>query len=153
MAHEIKNYLYVDERIATGGQPTDEQLRVLAASGHGAVINLGLLDPKYCLADEAGLVTALGMQYRHIPISFDAPALRDFRDFLQAMDDWAEQRVFVHCAANYRVSSCMAVYAEKRLGWSRERADQHACRLWEPNDVWRAFLRDCRALFIDAAAV
>ena len=145
---EIKNYLYVDERIITGGQPTSEQLRELAALGHGAVINLGLLDPKYCLADEAGLVAALGMQYRHIPILFDAPATQDFRDFLRAMDDLADQRVFVHCAANYRVSSCMAIYAEKRLGWSRERADQHACRLWEPNDVWRAFVRDCRALFL-----
>jgi hypothetical protein len=46
----------------------------------------------------------------------------------------------------------MAIYGEMRLGWSRQHADRHACRLWEPNDVWRAFLRDCRVQFVDSVS-
>ena len=53
------------------------------------------------------------------------------------MDAWAGERVFVHCAANFRVSSFMAVYGEMRLGWDRDRADRHARTFWEPNRTWQ----------------
>jgi protein tyrosine phosphatase (PTP) superfamily phosphohydrolase (DUF442 family) len=78
---DIKNFVLIDERLATAGQPTEGQLRDVAAEGYAAVVNLGLLDPKYCLADEAGLVASLGMHYRHIPVRFDAPTVDDFRAF------------------------------------------------------------------------
>jgi protein tyrosine phosphatase (PTP) superfamily phosphohydrolase (DUF442 family) len=142
---DIRNFVQVDARLGTAGQPTEEQLRALAAEGYAAVVNLGLLDPKYCLPDEAGLVASLGMEYRHIPVRFDAPAVDDFRAFAAAMDEWAGRKVFVHCAANYRVSAFVALYGELRLGWSRARADEHACALWTPNETWRAFIERCRA--------
>jgi protein tyrosine phosphatase (PTP) superfamily phosphohydrolase (DUF442 family) len=142
---QIKNFLAVDDRIGTAGQPTEAQLAEVAASGYQAVVNLGLLDPKYCLPDEAGLVASLRMAYRHIPVKFDAPTVDDFRAFAATMDDWAGQRVFVHCAANYRVSSFIALYSELRLGWPRERADRHARALWQPNPTWADFLARCRA--------
>jgi protein tyrosine phosphatase (PTP) superfamily phosphohydrolase (DUF442 family) len=141
----IKNFLPIGDRIGTAGQPTEEQLRELAAAGYQGVINLGLLDPRYCLPDEAGLVAALGMRYEHIPVRFDAPAAADFDAFLAVMDRWAAERVFVHCALNYRVSSFIALYGEARLGWTRAQADEHARRLWQPNEIWRAFLDERRA--------
>src|SRR5258708_32963861 len=100
----IKNFIPLGDRIATAGQPTEGQLSEVAASGFGVVINLGLLDPRYCLPDEAGVVSALGMRYLHIPVRFDAPTPDDFELFLAAMDDAAGARVFFHCALNYRVA-------------------------------------------------
>jgi protein tyrosine phosphatase (PTP) superfamily phosphohydrolase (DUF442 family) len=144
---DIENFLAIDERVGTAGQPSEAELREVAAAGYQVVINLGLLDPKYCLPDEAGLAASLGLGYRHIPVSFDAPAPEDFAAFVQAMDAAASQRVFVHCAANYRVSSFMALYGELRLGWDRARADAHARALWQPNETWTAFLATCRARF------
>ena len=143
----IKNFIPIDDRIATAGQPTEEQVRAIAVAGFAAVVNLGLLDPKYCLPDEAGLVASLGLSYRHIPVKFDAPTVGDFEAFAAAMDALATERVFVHCAANYRVSSFMALYGELRLGWTRERADTHARCLWQPNETWQELLRACRATF------
>lgn len=145
----IRNFLPIDDRIATAGQPSEDELREVAAEGYTAVINLGLLDPRYCLADEAGLARSLGIDYRHIPVLFDAPAVDDFRAFASAMDDLAGQRILVHCAANYRVSSFLAVYGELRLGWSRQQADSHARRLWPLNDIWSAFLEECRREILD----
>jgi protein tyrosine phosphatase (PTP) superfamily phosphohydrolase (DUF442 family) len=145
---DIKNFLAIDDRLGTAGQPSEDQLREVAAGGYEAVVNLGLLDPKYCLPDEAGLATTLGLGYRHIPVKFDAPAPEDFAAFVEVMDAWAAKHVFVHCAANYRVSSFMALYGELRLGWTRERADAHARALWELNPVWTAFLEACRARFL-----
>jgi protein tyrosine phosphatase (PTP) superfamily phosphohydrolase (DUF442 family) len=142
---DIKNFVAIDERLATAGQPTEDQVRDLAAEGYASVINLGLLDPKYCLADEAGLVTSLGMAYRHIPVKFEAPTVDDFRAFVAAMDEREGDKTFVHCAANYRVSAFVSLYGELRLGWPRARADEHARRVWSPNETWRAFIERCRA--------
>jgi protein tyrosine phosphatase (PTP) superfamily phosphohydrolase (DUF442 family) len=144
----IRNFVALDEgarRIGTAGQPSEEELRELAAAGYQAVINLGLLGQTYSLPDEAGLAAELGLGYRHIPVKFDAPTGDDLQAFVQTMDVWADQRVFVHCAANYRVSSFMALYGELRLGWDRRRADEHARRLWQPNETWQRFLDERRA--------
>jgi protein tyrosine phosphatase (PTP) superfamily phosphohydrolase (DUF442 family) len=141
----IVNFLPIDDRIGTAGQPTESELGEVAAAGFRTVVNLGLLDPRYCLADEAGLTESLGLGYHHIPVQFDAPTVDDVRAFLAAMDACAADKVLVHCAANYRVSSFMAVYGELRLGWTREKADAHARTLWPLNDTWAAFLERCRA--------
>jgi protein tyrosine phosphatase (PTP) superfamily phosphohydrolase (DUF442 family) len=146
----IKYFIAIDERVGTAGQPTEDELRAVAATGYSAVINLGLLDPKYCLPDEAGLVASLGLTYRHIPVVWTAPAVSDFEAFVAAMDALATERVFVHCAANYRVSSFMALYGELRLGWTRARADAHARTLWEPNEIWLGLLAACRTKLLPA---
>ena len=140
----MKNFVAVGDRIGTAGQPTEDELRDAAAAGYAAVINLGLLDPRYCLADEAGLVRSLGLRYEHIPVQFDAPTLADLRAFVAAMDECGEAQVLVHCAMNFRVSAFMAVYGELRLGWTRAQADAHAYSLWPLNDTWAAFLGEAR---------
>src|SRR5262249_17880929 len=78
--------------------------------------------------------------YRHIPVRFDAPKLEDFRAFVETMDGLANGRVFVHCAANYRVSVFVALWGELRLGWTRAFADRHIDRLWRPSQVWAEFI-------------
>ena len=150
---DIKNFLPIETRsgdawIGTAGQPTEDELREVAADGYRAVVNLGLLNPEYCLPDEAGLAASLGLAYSHLPVNFDAPAVADFEAFVVQMDAWAKDRVFVHCAANFRVSSFMAVYGEMRLGWDRDRADRHARTFWEPNRTWQQLIADCRARFL-----
>jgi protein tyrosine phosphatase (PTP) superfamily phosphohydrolase (DUF442 family) len=150
---EIRNFVLVEGRIGTAGQPSETQLAAVAAAGYQRVINLGLLDPKYCLPDEAGLAAKLGLAYQHIPVRFDAPGLDDFAAFVTAMDAAHDSGpVFVHCAANYRVSAFLALWGELRLGWTRAQADRHAALLWQPNPVWQAFIAACRARFIDPPA-
>lgn len=144
----MRNFLAVGDRLATAGQPSEDELRAAAAEGYTAVVNLGLLDPRYCLADEAGLVASLGLRYHHIPVPFDAPDVGHFRAFVDAMDAEKDAMVLVHCAANYRVSSFLAVYGEMRMGWTREQADAHARTWWPLNDVWTGFLAHCRREFL-----
>jgi protein tyrosine phosphatase (PTP) superfamily phosphohydrolase (DUF442 family) len=142
---EIKNFVEVGDMIATGGQPSESQLEDVASAGYQVVINLGLLDPKYCLRDEAGLVAALGMEYHHIPVVFTDPKPADFRRFASVMASHGTHKIFIHCALNWRVSAFVALYGEFRLGWPREAANSHMRTFWEPNDVWTQFVQDCRA--------
>ena len=141
----IKNFVAVSPSLATAGQPLEEQFHELATDGFEVVINLGLLDPRYCLADEKGLVESLGMKYHHIPVDFTAPQSQDLEDFLSAMEVSHHKKVFVHCAANYRVSSFVGLYGQARLGWSVEQADAHVRRVWQPNDTWKTFIELSRA--------
>jgi protein tyrosine phosphatase (PTP) superfamily phosphohydrolase (DUF442 family) len=141
---DIKGFLRVDERVGTAGQPTERQVEEIAAERYEVVINLGIKDPRYCLEDEARSVAAAGMSYEHIPVNFEQPTAEDFRAFHAAMTKYEAKRVFVHCAANYRVSSFMALYGEAELGWSRSQADDWATRLWQPNETWTRFLEERR---------
>ena len=50
---DIKNFVPVSDHLGTAGQPSEAQLRDVAAAGFAVVVNLGLLDPRYCLRDEA----------------------------------------------------------------------------------------------------
>ncbi|MDD5263759.1 MAG: protein tyrosine phosphatase family protein [Candidatus Bipolaricaulis sp.] len=140
----IRDYVRVSGTLSTGGQPTAEQLRSLAGEGFVAVVNLGLLDPSYCLADEAGLVAALAMEYHPIPVKFDDPHEEQFLEFAAVMDRLSGRRTFAHCAANKRVSCFVALYMESREGWSAEQGDAFVQRVWEPDTVWSAFVAQIR---------
>jgi protein tyrosine phosphatase (PTP) superfamily phosphohydrolase (DUF442 family) len=142
---DIKNFIAVSDGLGTAGQPSEAQLRDVAAAGFDVVVNLGLLDPRYCLADEAGTVKELGLDYHHIPVDFNAPQAADLQRFFNVMDAARDRKVFVHCAANYRVSSFVALYHEARLSWSPEQSDAHMRRIWEPNETWSRFIADERA--------
>jgi len=74
----IRNLVPVEDAFMTAGQPTEDHLRELATHGFEAVVNLGLLDPKYCLPDEERSVEALGMAYYHIPVNFQNPTIASF---------------------------------------------------------------------------
>jgi len=141
---DIRNFVLVSDDLATAGQPSEAQMKDVARAGFEIVVNLGLLDPRYCLADEAGLAESLGMTYRHVPVDFAAPRLEDLDQFFDVMQLSRGKKVFAHCAANYRVSSFVALYGEARLGWSTEEADAHIRRVWTPNDTWSNFIDAAR---------
>ena len=138
---DIKNLIVLSPRLATAGQPSEAQLRALAGEGWQLVVNLGLMDKRYCLDDERGLVAALGMDYRHIPVEFASPQLADLSAFFEVMDANAERRVLVHCAANYRVTCFVALYGQVRHGWSAAQAAELIARIWQPDLVWLYFMQ------------
>jgi protein tyrosine phosphatase (PTP) superfamily phosphohydrolase (DUF442 family) len=80
------------------------------------------------------------MRYVHIPVQFKAPTEADFDSFCAEMDARAEERVWVHCAANWRVTAFLGLYRVLREGWERERAFALLHELWEPDEVWAPFI-------------
>lgn len=143
---EIYNYRKVNDRLITGGQPSEAQLKAAAGEGFTAVVNLATLDPRYSLEDEAGLVRSLGMAYHHIPVAWDDPRESDFEAFVNLMDQLAESKTLLHCAANFRVTAFYSLYAQKHLGWSEAQADSFRGSVWQGshNPVWEGFIRRMR---------
>lgn len=142
---DIRNFIGVSENLSSAGQPTEAQLQHLALEGWEVDINLGLLGQPYSLADEAELAETLGFQYHHIPVDFQAPALENLREFFGVMASHSGEKIFVHCAANYRGASFIALYGQAKLGWTTEQSDAHIRLVWEPDATWTAFIEMARA--------
>jgi len=138
---DIYNYIRVDERLATSGQPSVDELTAVARDGVEVVINLALHDdPRYSLPDETGTVTSLGMTYVHIPVKFDSPAEPDLLAFFAVMDAHEDKKMLVHCAANKRVTAFLGLYRAIRQNWDVERAFAPMKQIWEPNENWSPFI-------------
>lgn len=140
--HSIYNFLRCSDRLATGGQPSEAELAYVAAAGYEVVINLALSDSDYGLPNEAECVRRAGMQYVHIPVVWEQPRAEDFARFVRTMDTLKTQRVFLHCAANMRVSSFLLLYRVLREGWAYADARAELEKIWLPNTTWSDFIQD-----------
>ena len=144
---DILNFHRVDERIITGGQPTEAQLAAAAEEGVQVVINLATLDPRYSLDDEGGLVSGLGLEYHHIPVDWEKPLESDFEAFAGLMRQAGAKRVLIHCAANYRVTAFYALYGMRALGWSEDQADRFRAVIWRTRQypIWDEYIHRMKA--------
>ena len=137
----IYNYRAVDAALCTSGQPSLSQLTGIAEAGFTTIINLALHDdPRYSLPDEAGAVKSLGLAYVHIPVQFSAPTEGDLLAFFAAMKAHRAEKVWVHCAANMRVSAFLGLYRVIEQGWDAEPAFELMRGLWQPDAVWSSFV-------------
>ena len=135
----LRNFLRIDDRLATSGMPQPDDFAALRQAGFDVVINLALPTSDHALSDEGELVSAQGMTYIHIPVKFDAPQPADFERFTRVMDACEGQRVFVHCAANMRVSAFVFLH-RLRHGTGRDTAESDLKKIWQPDGVWREFV-------------
>jgi len=81
------------------------------------------------------------MTYHPIPVVWGAPTLQNLADFFAAMQANAGRRVFVHCALNMRVSCFVFLYRVLQQGEPQSIARADLERIWQPNGIWQAFLR------------
>ncbi|MGK7916826.1 MAG: protein tyrosine phosphatase family protein [Prochloraceae cyanobacterium] len=136
----IYNFLQLSDLIATSGQPTVEQFSAIKDSGYQVVINLALSESTNALPNEPAIVEGQGMEYIHIPVVWEKPLVENFQSFLEVMEANADRRIFVHCAANKRVSAFMYLYRLLRQGISEEEAQKDLEKVWVPNPVWQDFI-------------
>ncbi len=147
MSNPIKifGWYRFDDRLTSSGQPSEEQLREIAALGVKHIVNLGLHTHERALLDEATSVKKLGMNYIHIPVEFDAPTEDDFDRFCSVMGELAKEPVHVHCIVNARVSAFFYRYRWDVLGVAEPTAREAMEKIWSPGGVWAAFIGDDEA--------
>ena len=144
MFEEIRNFLPLSENLFTCGMPKAEQLKDAATQGVQVVINLALHDAPTALPEEEKLVSSLGMTYINIPVIWNNPTRENLNEFLDAMEAHSEEKVLVHCEANYRATAFPALYRILRLGWKREDALDVMHHIWneEKYPVWKKFIEE-----------
>ena len=144
MLKDIYNFLQLTDKLSSSGMPTKEQLADIANAGVQVVINLALPTSEKALPNESALVESLAMKYIGIPVEWDQPTSENLKEFIRAMDAHRDQRVHVHCQANYRAIAFITLYRIERLGWKQEEAFKDLRRIWNPDEypIWRKFIED-----------
>jgi protein tyrosine phosphatase (PTP) superfamily phosphohydrolase (DUF442 family) len=137
---KIFNYVQVNKNIATSGQPLADEFTFIGESGHQAVINIAMHNSDDAVANEGSIVTALGMSYFHIPVPFESPSVKHLRLFIRVMECLKGEKVWVHCAANYRVSAFMYQYQKQLYGLSSEEAKSSIFEFWHPDGEWKKIM-------------
>jgi protein tyrosine phosphatase (PTP) superfamily phosphohydrolase (DUF442 family) len=139
---DIINFYQITENIGTGGQPTISQLSEIAKANYSVVINLAMHDSDNAIPEEGNVISSLGMTYIHIPVPFDAPSSNHLKKFFKVMDSFEDEKVFVHCAVNARVSAFMHQYLTLKKGVSSEQATSPLLQKWLPemDSNWKSIM-------------
>jgi uncharacterized protein (TIGR01244 family) len=141
----IHNFVQVTENLGTSGQPTAEQFQEIANEGYQIVINLAPSDVSQAIPNEAEIVRAAGMEYQQIPVAWKNPTLEDWEAFVKAMEANKDQKVYIHCQANMRVSAFVMLYRHIKLGLDLEEAQASMRTIWDPeagHPAWVDFIED-----------
>ena len=136
------NFCQIAKNVGTAGQPTVDQLSDIAKAGYTTVVNLAMHDSDNAIPQEGNIVTSLGMTYIHMPVPFDAPTVNHVRKFFGIMDVLGNEKVFVHCAVNARVSAFMHQYLTLRKGVASAQATSPMLQKWLPemDDNWKSIM-------------
>ena len=144
MIEDICNFLALTENLLSSGMPTAEQMKTIAEAGVKVVINLAPFDPERDLKDEGALVKSLGMKYINIPVEWESPTRQNLEAFMKTMDENNNDRMLVHCRANFRATGFITLYRVQHLGWKPEEALKVMRQIWNPDEypIWKKFIED-----------
>lgn len=145
--NSILGYYQINDRLATSGQPTSEQFKLIADDGYQAVINLAMSTSTNALIDEETIVTSLGMLYIHLPVIWENPKLEDVKQFFEIMRSLLNQKVWVHCAKNMRVSCFIYFWQKYVLQLPEEQAQYPMNQIWQPDGVWQQLIDQVEVSF------
>ncbi|MCL4522771.1 MAG: protein tyrosine phosphatase family protein [Acidobacteria bacterium] len=134
----IKNFLRINDKICTGGQPSLEDLARLKADGVKAVINFRLAS-EMNVEEESAKAKELGLRYFHIPFDNDHPKADAADEFLRVMSDAANRPIFIHCTTANRVGAFWMIYRVLKDGWKVEEAEEEAKKVGLRNAATRDF--------------
>ena len=143
-AKEIKriyNYRKVPNLFETSGQPSKQQLKLLAKKGYEVVINLApssIIEGS--VINEAEILEKEEVEYIHIPVDFFKPTEIDFKEFVSNLEKNKNKKIWVHCAANIRVSAFVYKYRRDVLKLPHDEIIGDMESLWTPNKTWNSFL-------------
>ena len=139
--NKILNYVKINELISTSGQPKIEELELIANEGFEVIINLAVPTTSNALENEDKIVSSLNMSYIHIPVDFENPKISDLKLFLNILQALGANKVWIHCAKNYRVSAFMYVYHKYILHTPFEEIDLSIFDKWQPSLIWQELMK------------
>lgn len=137
----IYNYYRVPNLFETSGQPSKEELKLIAKKGYEVVINLApnsMIEGS--VINEREILERVNVRYIHIPVDFFRPSAVSFEEFVSNLEKNKNKKIWVHCAANMRVSAFVYKYRRDILKQSHTEIINDMEIIWTPNKTWKSFL-------------
>ncbi len=93
------------------------------------------------------MITNKGICYFQIPVEWEHPEIDQLRIFFNLLDSFKGKKVWVHCALNMRVSAFIYLYRKHRMNEDEASASYSMKHIWQPNEVWQAFIQSAEKAF------
>jgi len=142
----VTNFAKLESTIACGGATTPEGVAELKKLGYKAIINLRQATENGAnIEAEAAAAKEAGVTFVHLPFNGQSPDPAVADRFLVAIQEPANQPVFVHCGSGNRAA---ALWMVKRMvvdGWDADKAGTEAAALGLSNPAMRKFAIDYAA--------
>jgi len=123
----IENFHKVSDKVATGGQPTPEQVTALADAGFNAVVNLRE-DSEYNDGAQFRAARTAGIRFVRVPVSMTNPTDASVSKFLAVTDEQELYPVYVYCAEGNRAAAYWMIRRVERDHWTFEKAEAEAVK-------------------------
>lgn len=133
---QINNFHFINDKLASAGLPKGDQLSQLKDYGFQHVITL---IPGVQL-QEKRKVQQLGMTFAQIKVDWDNPTLDNFKQFVELMALYKNDKVFVHCQLNWRASAFVYLYRITQLAVDEKQARKDLVAIWQPQPEWQDFI-------------
>lgn len=136
----IVNFRQYSDNFASSGQPSAEQFSAIAEQGFERIVYIAFTNNQNALPDADQVVKGLGMEYMHVPVTFDNPLPDDFYAFADSMQRNTDKKTLLHCQVNARATAFSFLYRviHEDISISEAKADMNT--VWQPNEVWRDFI-------------
>lgn len=135
----ILHYRRESNWLSTSGQPSAEELVMVASANFQVVINLVPSASQGVMPDERAIVESLGMRYLSIPVNQERPTRTNLVTFFDTMESLTETPTLIHCIDGSSVGCFLALFRVLRRGWSVAEAIALTHDLREPHPIWRKF--------------
>lgn len=134
----ISNATFPEPGVMAAGQPTGEQLQLLAEEGYKTVIDIRPAEEPHGF-DEPEAARANGLAYVNIPVNLQILDQATIDKFLETMKK-AERPVLLHCASSNRVGALYYAWLvlEKGVPAKEAMAKAKAAGLRSPELVEKA---------------
>jgi len=134
----IKNFSVVSQSLASAGLPEKAQFQSLQNAGYQHVISLL---PGMQLKEQK-LVESLGLSFAQVKVDWMNPTQENFDQFVALMQQYPNDKVFVHCQLNWRASAFVYLYRVTQLNDDKASAETVMRGIWQPEShpQWQDFI-------------
>ena len=137
---DITNFRQYSATFASSGQPTKDQFSAIAENGFERIVYIAFTNNTNALPDADQVVKRLGMEYMHIPVTWDNPLPSDFYAFADSLRRDTDKKTLLHCQVNARATAFSFLYRVIYEGVHIAEAKADMNTVWQPNETWRDFI-------------
>ena len=137
---DITNFRQYSATFASSGQPTKDQFSAIAENGFERIVYIAFTNNTNALPDADQVVKGLGMEYMHIPVTWNNPLPADFYAFADSLRRDTDKKTLLHCQVNARATAFSFLYRVIYEGVDIAEAKADMNSVWQPNETWREFI-------------
>lgn len=121
------NVTRVDAALMCGGATSPDAFPEIKKLGFSSIINLRQDgEANVPVADAKQAAETAGLKYVHVPVNSSAPSEESVKAFLDAVQDPANQPMYIHCGSANRVAAMWLIKRVVVDGWDVARATTEA---------------------------